>query len=308
MKKILIGVPCYNEEKNIDNFFKKLVESLDKIIKFKFEILFVDDGSKDKTWKKILEQKEKNYKYPIKSIRFSRNFGKEIAIRCMLERAEDYDYFITIDSDLQHPPSLIKSLIDKIYDDNHKKNIVLTRKTNKNSNILRLIFTKIFYFIFNIFSEFKLISGLSDFGIIDNSAIKIINNFKNNIFVYKTSLQSTGLPIHLIEFCIDERAYGSSNFNFFRLIGYAFQTIYSYNSPFIIKFNFINLFFVILLSIFLSIFSYIFLPHLLKNIFIFFIFLMIFWITVSIVTMTIYLVLLTKEIDRKPIYIVKEEF
>ena len=307
MKKILIGVPCYNETDNIENFFNKLVINLNKIPNCKFDILFLDDGSKDNTWSKILDLYRRKNNFKVNAIKFSRNFGKEVAIKCMLEKAKEYDYFITIDSDLQHPPKKIKELIRLINIHENPPNIILTRKTNKNSSLIRLIFTNFFYYIFNFFSEFKLISGLSDFGIIDNKTINALNNFNNNIFIFKTSLQSLGFSSHIIEINIDERSSGKSNFNFFKLIGYAFQTIYSYNSPFIIKFNLINLSFVILLSISLSVFSYFFLPHLLKSIFILFIFLMIFWITISIMTMTIYLVLLTKEIDRKPNYIIKEQ-
>lgn len=305
MKKILIGVPCYNEEGNIEFFLEALLKTLNKITNFQFEIIFLDDGSIDNTWKVIKKLNINNNNYKINGIKFSRNFGKEIAIKCLLERAESYDHFITIDSDLQHPPELIEDLINIL--SSTKNRIVLTKKTNKNSKFLRLYTTKIFYYIFNLFSEFKLINGLSDFSIIDNKVVRTINSFKNNIFIFKTALQSVGYKPIIIEFDIEEREKGKSNFNFVRLIGYAFQTIYTYNSPFIIKFNLINLSFVILFSVFLSLISFFILPHLLTNIFIFFIFLMIFWITISIMTITIYLVFLTKEIDRKPIYIIDEE-
>jgi len=305
LKKILIGVPCYNEEGNIEFFLEALLKTLNKITNFQFEIIFLDDGSIDNTWKVIKKLNINNNNYKINGIKFSRNFGKEIAIKCLLERAESYDHFITIDSDLQHPPELIEDLINIL--SSTKNRIVLTKKTNKNSKFLRLYTTKIFYYIFNLFSEFKLINGLSDFSIIDNKVVRTINSFKNNIFIFKTALQSVGYKPIIIEFDIEEREKGKSNFNFVRLIGYAFQTIYTYNSPFIIKFNLINLSFVILFSVFLSLISFFILPHLLTNIFIFFIFLMIFWITISIMTITIYLVFLTKEIDRKPIYIIDEE-
>ena len=137
MKKILIGVPCYNEEGNIDLFFERLSKTLNKIINFQFDIIFLDDGSKDGTWEIIEKLKLNNGKYKINGIKFSRNFGKEIAIKCMLERAEKYDYFITIDSDLQHPPELIEELIN--ISSSTKNRIILTKKTNKNSNFLRFL-------------------------------------------------------------------------------------------------------------------------------------------------------------------------
>ena len=103
-KSIDIIVPCYNEENNLDNFYPRLKLTLDNL-KINYRIIFIDDGSQDQTWKKILFLHEKDQK--IIGIKLSRNFGHQSALKAGLDYA-DADYIFSLDADLQDPPELLK--------------------------------------------------------------------------------------------------------------------------------------------------------------------------------------------------------
>lgn len=111
MKKISVVVPCYNEEDIIEEFYKEVKQTFELIKNYEYEIIFVDDGSKDNTIKiiKNIKQKDSN----IKIISFSRNFGKESAMYAGLENANG-DLVVVMDSDLQHPPKKIIEMLKGI--------------------------------------------------------------------------------------------------------------------------------------------------------------------------------------------------
>ena len=111
MKKISIVVPCYNEEDVIELFYKELNNTLNLIKNYSYEIVFVNDGSKDNTIKilKQLKQSDDN----VRIISFSRNFGKEAGIFAGLENSKG-DFVVIIDADLQHPPKKIIEMINGI--------------------------------------------------------------------------------------------------------------------------------------------------------------------------------------------------
>lgn len=111
MKKISIIVPCYNEEDIIEDFYKETIEVLNSVKKYCYELLFIDDGSKDKTLSLLKVIKEKDSKVNI--ISFSRNFGKESAIYAGLENSKG-DLIVVMDADLQHPPQKIIEMLSGI--------------------------------------------------------------------------------------------------------------------------------------------------------------------------------------------------
>ena len=109
--KISIVVPCYNEEDVINLFYKELIDVLNKLTKYNYEIIFVDDGSEDNTLKLIKSMKLKDRN--IKIISFSRNFGKESGIFAGLENSKG-DLVVVMDADLQHPPKKIIEMVEGI--------------------------------------------------------------------------------------------------------------------------------------------------------------------------------------------------
>ena len=119
MTSITVIGPCYNEYDNIDEFVSRIKNILEKL-NLEYEILLVDDGSKDNTWQKILEHCEKNNK--IRGIKFTRNFGHQSAIMAGINFANS-DYVFFSDVDLQDPPELLEQMYKKITKNN--LNVVL---------------------------------------------------------------------------------------------------------------------------------------------------------------------------------------
>ena len=107
MDTITVVVPCYNEEDALKSFYVEITKVTSEMKKVKFEIIFIDDGSKDKTLEIIKGYSKLDSK--VKYISFSRNFGKEAAIYAGLKAASG-KYVVIIDADLQHPPRLIKDM------------------------------------------------------------------------------------------------------------------------------------------------------------------------------------------------------
>ena len=105
-----VVVPCFNEEQNIDSFYERIASTLNKI-KINYKIIFIDDGSKDKTWQKILSLKKINEN--IIGIKLSRNFGHQSALKAGLDIAES-DYVFSLDADLQDPPELLEEMLIKL--------------------------------------------------------------------------------------------------------------------------------------------------------------------------------------------------
>ena len=145
MEKISIVVPAYNEEESIPYFYEEINKEF-KELKQELELIFVDDGSKDKTLDVIKGlTKDKRVKY----ISFSRNFGKEAAMWAGLN-ASTGDYVTIMDSDLQDPPSLLKEMIRLIKEEGY--DIVGTRRvTRKGEPVIRSFFARMFYKIINKF-------------------------------------------------------------------------------------------------------------------------------------------------------------
>lgn len=111
MKKISVIVPCYNEEDVVETFYQELINTLEQIHNYSYEVIFVDDGSKDNTLELLKQLKLKNEN--VKIISFSRNFGKESGIYAGLENSSG-DLVVVMDADLQHPPKKILEMVEGI--------------------------------------------------------------------------------------------------------------------------------------------------------------------------------------------------
>lgn len=140
MKKISIVVPCFNEEEVIEMFYKELMKVINQLKdKYSYEIVFIDDGSKDNTLKILKDLRKENEN--IKIISFSRNFGKESAIYAGLSNSTG-ELVVLMDSDLQHPPKTILEMLEEInngYDVVATKRINRKRRTNSKKHVFKFI-------------------------------------------------------------------------------------------------------------------------------------------------------------------------
>ncbi len=218
MKKARLIVPAYNEEKNIALFYDEAIKYL-KYDDIEFDVLFVNDGSKDNTLSEILKltKLDKSVKY----ISLSRNFGKESAMHAGLESSRDKDFIIIIDCDLQQPPHIIAEMI-QYYREGYK--IVYTKsKSRKGEPKLRTFFANMFYRIYNAYTERPLDNGAKDFQLMDKIVVDAFLKIKDNYRFIKGIFSWVGYPRKCIEYDFIPRKYGKSSWSFKSLVKYAFN-------------------------------------------------------------------------------------
>ena len=220
---ISIVVPTYNEE----NVIKKFVPCIKKVfckIKEDYEILFINDGSKDKTWEEIITlSKEDTH---IKGICLSRNFGKDSAIMAGLTESLG-DCCIVLDCDLQHPPEKILEMY-KLWKQGYE--IVEARKnTRGNEPYFRKIFTVLFNKAIKLMAKID-IDQASDFKLMDRKVVNVIINMPEKNIFFRALSSWVGFKTTIIHFDVKERIAGKSKWTTFSLIKYAFSNISSFSA------------------------------------------------------------------------------
>lgn len=223
--KLSIIIPSYNEENNIKKMYKTIVETFINE-KFKLELIFINDGSSDKTLeelKKILNTS----KNEIKIIDFSRNFGKESAIYAGLKEASG-DYISIIDSDLQQHPKYILQMI-KILQNNPEYDCVTAYQEERKENIIIRCLKKTFYKTINLISEVNFVNAASDFRTFNrnvaNALLEITeyNRFSKGIFSW------IGFKTYYMPYKVLKRNSGKSKWSLKKLFKYAFNGILNYS-------------------------------------------------------------------------------
>ena len=216
--KVSLVVPCYNEEKNIEKFIKCVEKSFENKI-LNYEIIFVNDGSKDNN----LNEMQKNVSNNITIINFSRNFGKEAAMYAGLKKC-DGEYIVIIDADLQQDPSYIIKM-KEILDDNSKYDEVAAYQSKRKEGKILTIFKNKFYDIMSKETGLDMKSAASDFRMFRKSVINAIlmlgekSRFSKGIFSY------VGFNIYYIPYDVKERKFGNTKWNLKKLLKYAINGI-----------------------------------------------------------------------------------
>ena len=225
-KKISIVVPCYNEENVLKVFYDRIIDVVKKIENnYNYELIFIDDGSKDKTFDELKKLRNKNTN--IKIISFSRNFGKESGIYAGLSNAIG-DLVVIMDADCQHPPETILEMLKYIeegYD------TVATRRVNrKGEPIFKSFLSTMFYKFINRFMEIKLEQNAQDFRIMKRQVVDAIlsleeyNRFSKGIFSW------VGFNCKYIDIENEERVAGTSKWGIKSLFKYAVEGITSFTT------------------------------------------------------------------------------
>ena len=227
MKTISVVVPCYNEEEAIPLFYKEVNKITEKMSsKAKFEFIFINDGSKDKTLDEIrkLAKEDKRVRY----ISFSRNFGKEAGIYAGLE-ASTGDYITTMDVDLQDPPELLEEMFNTL--EEGKYDCCATKSTNrKGYGFFRKLFTKWFYSIIGKISKTEMVPGARDFRLMTRQMVDAIISMKEYNRYSKGLFSFVGFETKWIEFNITDRVKGKSKFSFWKLFSYAIEGIVAFST------------------------------------------------------------------------------
>jgi glycosyltransferase involved in cell wall biosynthesis len=220
--KVTIIVPCYNEEGNVEILYDQVKKNL---ADYAVEFIFVDDNSNDKTLSILdqLSQKDTNVKY----LSFSKNFGHQSALRAGLEYSTG-DCVISMDADLQHPPEMLTSLIDK-WKEGYE--IVYTiRKDVTNVSYFKKITASLFYRLINYLSEIEIKPGSADFRLVDRKIVDIlVNNITEYHLFYRGIISWLGFNQFGIEYTPHKRFSGESKYSFFKMLNFAVDGITSFS-------------------------------------------------------------------------------
>jgi glycosyltransferase involved in cell wall biosynthesis len=225
MKKISIVIPAFNEEKNLPLIHQKISEVFLDLPNYNFEIIFVNDGSRDKT-QEVLEQLSAHYE-EIKFIEFSRNFGHQPAVKAGVDFSTG-NAVISMDGDLQHPPELIPEMIaewEKGYD------VVYTiRKYPKEISKFKRKTSDYFYKFLSNISDVNLSSGGgSDFRLMDSSVVDVMRNMQESDLFLRGLSTWMGFKQIGIPFTANERFHGESSYNLNKMMKFAFTGITAFS-------------------------------------------------------------------------------
>lgn len=223
MKKIVVIIPAYNEDKVIGMLFERLKKIPDTIPGSKFEFLFVNDGSTDRTLDKIIEisKADKRVSY----VNLSRNYGKETAMLAGLDYA-DGDAVVLIDADLQDPPELIPSMVaewKKGYDDIYAK-----RRTRSGETWSKKLTSSLFYSLLQKSTHIPIQKDTGDFRLLDKKCVDAIVQLRESQRYMKGIFSWVGYRKKEILFDRDPRAAGDTKWNYLKLIELAIEGITSF--------------------------------------------------------------------------------
>ena len=223
MKLISIVVPAYNEEANISSMYSKLVQELE-LLPYRYEIMFINDGSRDGTLQEILTLAEKHNS--VKYISLTRNFGKEAAILAGLKRVKG-DAAILMDSDLQHPPTLIRQMAEGFEEGFHQ---VVAKRSRSGDPKFRSMMSSMYYRLINSITDVDLADGEGDFRLLSRKAINSILTLSESNRFSKGLFSWIGLSKKTISYENVVREGGTSKWSFGSLVNYGVDGIISFNT------------------------------------------------------------------------------
>lgn len=222
---ISVIVPCFNEEESIPLFYQAM-EAIHPQISEKFEYIFINDGSRDRTLEVLrgLSQQDQSVHY----LSFSRNFGKEAALYAGLQHATG-DFVTVMDVDLQDPPELLVEM-KRLLDQNPDLDCVGTRRTTRDGEPpIRSFFARMFYKLINSISQVEMVDGARDFRLMRRPMVDAIldvaeyNRFSKGIFAW------VGFKTEYLEYKNVERVAGETSWNFWSLFKYSIEGIVNFS-------------------------------------------------------------------------------
>ena len=225
MKKITVIVPCFNEQDALPIYYKEMWRVMHKMPEVEIEMLFVDDGSTDRTSSvmKDLNSLDEKCKY----LSFSRNFGKEAAIYAGLKTATG-DYVAIMDVDLQDPPELLPQMY-QILEEGEYDNVATKRSTRKGEPVIRSFLSETFYKCINKISKTEIVSGARDYRLMNRRTVDAVlemseyNRFSKGIFEW------VGFRTKWLEFENVERSAGETKWSIRKLFTYSLEGIMGFS-------------------------------------------------------------------------------
>lgn len=227
--EIRVIIPCYNEQEVLAATYKKLTTIMTKdseLQHYQYNLLFIDDGSKDLTIDQLQEiaAKDNHVNY----ISFSRNFGKEAAMIAGFQHSQHYDAVIMIDCDLQHPPEYIPEMIAGFKEGYDQ---VIAKRNREGENFSRKMMTRAYYKLVNNFvEEVQFADGVGDFRLLSQRAVKAIASLDEYNRFSKGLFEWVGYNTKVFTYQNIERQQGESKWSFAKLLNYGIDGLISFNN------------------------------------------------------------------------------
>ena len=220
-----IIVPCFNEGDGLDAFFNRLESTLRKLQEYDYEIICIDDGSRDNTLEVLCRHATRNPRIVV--LELSRNFGKEAALTAGIDTARG-DAVIPLDADLQHPPELIVEMVRQW--ESGSDVVLARRKSRETDHPVQRLVTQWFYRLHNRISECAIPRDVGDFRLMDKRVIEALKRLPERRRFMKGLFALVGFRQSAVEFDVESRKSGKSSFNARRLWILALEGITSFST------------------------------------------------------------------------------
>ncbi len=225
MKKVSILVPCYNEEQSLPLLYEELIKVIDNLPDYEWEMLFVNDGSKDGTMNVLASMREKDKR--VNYLDLSRNFGKENAMLAGFDFVTG-DCMILMDADLQDPPTLIPDMLKEW--ENGYQDVYAKRRDRGKESWLRKKLSMLFYRILDHSTRFDILQNVGDFRLLDRQCIDALRRMRETERYTKGMFCWIGFNKKEVVFDRGDRKAGDSKWNFKSLFNLAIEGITSFTT------------------------------------------------------------------------------
>ncbi len=215
-------VPVYNEEKNIQPFLERLISVMKP---YHYEVLFINDGSSDKTAQVIKDLCKENKH--IKLLSFSRNFGHQKALSAGYKYAKG-DCVVSMDVDLQDPPEIIPEMIEKWQ--TGAKIVYGKRRKRDVDSWFKVTTARAFYNFINLLSTIPIPKDVGDYRLLDKTVVEFLNDLPEHSRFIRGLVAWSGYPSAYVEYDRDERYSGATHYPFTKMVAFAFEAITSFSS------------------------------------------------------------------------------
>ena len=225
--KLSLIVPCYNEQDNVVKFFDACVEAFRGHIPT-YEVVFINDGSADQTWERLLKIRGDNPGAKLKLVNLSRNFGKEAAMYSGFQHATG-DYVTVIDADLQQRPEVVVQMVDHL-DANPDCDCVAAFQKKRHEFGFMGLCKKVFYKLINSVSQTPFYPDASDFRTMRRQMARVVAGLTEHHRFAKGIFSWVGFNTYYMPYVADERNAGTSSWSFIKLLKYALEGIMAYTT------------------------------------------------------------------------------
>ena len=225
--KLSLIIPCYNEQDNVGLLFQTCQEVLEGPIA-DFEYIFINDGSKDQTWSRLLALREEHPKAKLKLINFSRNFGKEAAIYAGLQRAAG-DYVAVMDADLQQRPQVVLQMVERL-DAEPSLDCVAAYQEKRREGRFMTFCKSMFYRLINKVCDIDFRADASDFRCFRKRMAEAIVGMRETHRFSKGLFAWVGFQTEYIPYIAEERNAGKTSWSFHKLVKYACEGLLSFTT------------------------------------------------------------------------------